>query len=885
MLVVLALLVVQPIFVVGQSKKNKKKSIISRIYHNTTARYNGYYNSTFRINSAAKSIIAANKDDFQELLPYYPFIDSVKSRSVAPDLDEVVKKTSAVVQIHSKSKWVDDCYFLLGKAYFVKNDFENALQAFLYVTTEYKINYPKKSKSKKGKKIYRKFKRKQNLMKVGLAHKPIYYKTIIWLIHTYIELGQLEDAQSVLDLMQTNEHFPAKYMDELMVLRSHLYLQRDDLPNAAKYLEEAISLKKRGQLKVRYTYIVAQLYQMMNDNSKAVASYSKVLKMNAPYEMEFYSKLNVAKLYQDDGSIPIASVKKKLLKLAKDEKNIEFLDQIYYLLADLEVKDENAEEAIKYLLLSVKYSVSSVEQKTKSYLRLADLYFDGRNYTSAKTYYDTTLMFMNNVHKDFSFLTIKAEVLGDLVLNLDIIQEQDSLRYIAGLPQKERDAFIKKIIDKKRKEIEKARQEEEEQSFVDFTQENTPKIKPDNSTSSVWYFYNNSIKSIGYNEYVKKWGNRQLGDDWRRSDKAATTVVTDQGNEDSAENTVQEIDEAIFKIEYYYEDLPLTEADMERSDDLLIEAFFNVGILFHEKLYDYKLASESFEELIKRYPSNKHLLQSYYILYSCNKELNNTQKENYYKNLLITKYPNSTYTKIITDPNYVDASKQAINELLELYEESYEYYRNEEYREVITASGYAEDLFPSNYLMPKFEFLKALSYGKLGDISSYKSVLTNIISDYPEAEVTPEAEDLLNYLNSQVGEDSTATDEIIASIYDYKLSEKHYMVIIVKDEHGKFESLKNGFADYNEMYYSLDQLSVSTRLLNRDNKMVLVQGFNDGTQALEYYKFVLKDKSLFQEMVSKSYDVFIFSINNFKTFVVNREIETYATFFDQHYKK
>jgi len=35
-----------------------------------------------------------------------------------------------------------------------------------------------------------------------------------------------------------------------------------------------------------------------------------------------------------------------------------------------------------------------------------------------------------------------------------------------------------------------------------------------------WYFYNQTTLSFGVNDFIKKWGNRKLEDNWRRSQKA-----------------------------------------------------------------------------------------------------------------------------------------------------------------------------------------------------------------------------------------------------------------------------------------------------------------------------------------------------------------------------
>ena len=62
-------------------------------------------------------------------------------------MDKTIKKASVVIQRHSirirgkeYCKWIDDSYLLIGKAYFYKGNFEEAIKSFNFVKNEYKKN-------------------------------------------------------------------------------------------------------------------------------------------------------------------------------------------------------------------------------------------------------------------------------------------------------------------------------------------------------------------------------------------------------------------------------------------------------------------------------------------------------------------------------------------------------------------------------------------------------------------------------------------------------------------------------------------------------------------------------------------------------------------------
>ena len=64
----------------------------------------------------------------------------------------------------------------------------------------------------------------------------------------------------------------------------------------------------------------------------------------------------------------------------------------------------------------------------------------------AQAYYDTAVAFMNNKHQRFQMAQLRRKKLTDLITNLDVIHEQDSIQRIALMPEGERMAFIDNLI-------------------------------------------------------------------------------------------------------------------------------------------------------------------------------------------------------------------------------------------------------------------------------------------------------------------------------------------------------------------------------------------------------------------------------------------------------
>ncbi|MCX6259201.1 MAG: hypothetical protein NTW49_15070, partial [Bacteroidia bacterium] len=104
---------------------------------------------------------------------------------------------------------------------------------------------------------------------------------------------------------------------------------------------------------------------------------------------EFNAKINLAQCY-DTKSGNREFIVKKLTKMLKDDKNKDFLDQIYYALAHIAMKDSDTTTAIEYYKQSVSTSRTNNYQKAISSLELADIFFETQDYQISQAYYDST---------------------------------------------------------------------------------------------------------------------------------------------------------------------------------------------------------------------------------------------------------------------------------------------------------------------------------------------------------------------------------------------------------------------------------------------------------------------------------------------------------------
>ncbi|MGY0426369.1 MAG: tetratricopeptide repeat protein, partial [Polaribacter sp.] len=134
-------------------------------------------------------------------------------------------------------------------------------------------------------------------------------------------------------------------------------------------------------------------------------------------------------------------------------------------------------------------------------------------------------------------------------------------------------------------------------------------------------------------------------------------------------------------------------------------------------------------------------------LYQIYKKLENTDKTAIYKNVILTKYPNTVFAKIIKNPNVKIEKTTTVDKVEEKYKEVYYLYKKEKYKETVKKVDEIMPTLKNSKLIPKFELLKAYGIGKYLDKKTYKFALNTIVIKYPNTKEGKKAKQILNQLN------------------------------------------------------------------------------------------------------------------------------------------
>ena len=854
------------------------------MYHDLTAHYNVYWNGMDNMRQGLKEFESTAKDNFAVILPVYYTGDKTNISKISQYADIGIKKATKTIQKHSMvfnnkeyNRWIDDAYMLIGKSYFYKQDYPMARRTFEFVIKTYNKN-------------------------------PIKYEAMLWQALANMQLGDYSRAEPMLDMVQNmirQGKAPESNEEMLALCYANFYILQKNYAPAVEFLNRAVELGPRRAMKTRCLFILAQIHQYTGQFEEASRYYSMVIKRNASFEMEFNSKINLAICYVAKSG-DRAYIIKKLKKMLRDEKNKEYRDQIYFALASVALKDADTSGAVSYLVKSVATSKQNNYQKAISALELADILFSHKNYQLSQAYYDSTLQFLPKEFPNYKEIKKKTATLTDLVIYLQLIDREDSLQKLASMTEGQRfeviDGIIRKLIAEDMKKQKEEQERQENLLLFGQTRGQSPGGLMTGSTTGGWYFYNPSTTSNGFSIFGQKWGHRKLEDNWFLSNKVILAELPETQEDTSlqvqAGGDTSKLKKILAKSKnpreraFYLQDIPSTPAKIKVSNDTIIQAYYNMGFIYVEGLNDYEHAIDAFQTLNTRFPGNKFTVASYYELYMLYKTLENQPKSDTFKNIILTRYPETDFAKLLVNPNYYKEVQSKRKEVNNLYEDTYKAFTNQQYYMVINNTDVALGKYPGDTaLIPRFEYLKALSIGKIEVVDSLVAGMQRIMTKYPKSPVRPLAQKILDYLKTQrnskgepIVTDSTALPPPISKLYTFNPNSIHFFVLIAANNRVDINALKIRIADFNLKYHSLENLQVNSILLEGLQEMITVNNFDNDEKAMDYFISIQNNPYIFTNLENTGgYSDFVISADNYPIFYRSKDIKQYLRFFERYY--
>lgn len=891
---------------------SKKNTRTTRAYHEINTRYNIYFNAEEAYKERLNEKLKGYKDNMSLLLDIYPSreTDELKEKT-GGSFDITVDKTTKAIKLHSiKSKperdptkrkdieyqtwlkqqefnpFLKNVWLLLGKAEYQNEDYLQSVSTLSYVTRLYKTD------------------------------KDVVAEARIWIARGYTAMGWFYEAEDTFHKIKISGGVSSDLESQYDAAYADYLIKKKDYITATPYLEKAIDNEPNRYQRTRMKYLLGQLYAQSGNKTKAYEAFNKVMGMNTPYEFTFNAKIQQAGLADDSNRKEVLD---KLNKMSRDSKNKDYLDQVYFAIGNTYLNQQDTATAAENYRKAIEKSTKGGYNKAINQVQLGDIYFAQKDYVRAQPCYSEALAGLSKKHEVYPRASLRSEVLDELVVYVKAVHLQDSLQTLSRMSDNERTSAINKLIADLRKADDKERKAAERENAMPvnggnpneplFSQPspNIPTSQPivNNNGGSSFYFYNKELVNSGKATFKQRWGNRRLEDDWRRRDKQVS-FVSDRG--DTEEKDVSKDESHIteeglpdkYNPDFYLKQIPLTDEAIKSSDEIIEDAFFNMGKIYNEKLGDYHLAIDAFETDLRRFPSSPNTEEIYYQLFLIYLRLGDRGMTVRYRNLLLTSFPKSVYAAALSDPNY-EWNTRNMHELeTGLYDQTYQLYLSGNTAQVRANYQMMKEKYPLSALIPKFMFLNALTFAQSNDSENFKSGLKELIEKYPKEDVTELATSMLK---EAVGGRTLASDsspmrgmiwnlrlgagkeneEVAGLDFVAKPDAEFMLVFLFESKSVDKNKLIYDVASYNftKFVYQTFDLSFSE---GGSLEMLQVKGFKSFDDIISYIDLAFEKNSLMDDLDSSIIPIPI-STDNYIALMNGKTLNEYFLFFEKNYTK
>ena len=856
----------------------KKNTASTRWWHSFNARYNTYFNGNQAFIDGNLEKEKGNKDNYTEIIPLY-MVGNKQSREIGKgQYDRAIEKSEKAIRRHSikaKPEWNSSkrktakdrewlgrreynpflwrAWMLLGKSQFQKGAFDEAAATFTYMSRLYHTQP----------------------MQSGLAKA--------WLAKSYTELGWMYDAEDVIRNM-SRDSMDFRAVKDWDYTYANYYIHSGDYQKAIPYLRKAISHERRKVQRAREWFLMGQIQNQLGNKDEAYKAYRKVVACNPPYELEFNARIAQTEVMADRNGKQMIS---KLKRMAVNDNNAEYLDQVYYAIGNIYMLQKDTAQAIAAYEKGNQKSVRNGIEKGVLLLTLGNIYWQMEKFNDAQRCYGEAIGLLDKDRKDYDELAYRSKVLDELVPYTDAIHLQDSLLELSTMPEEERLKAIDRVIDalkKKEKEERDARLLAEAEQMEQEQQRTGNQLSPGNQAAPTitqrgngeWYFYNPMAVNQGKIAFQRQWGKRENKDNWQRINQTVV-AMSEQQEEETPEGTEnQEANDSIdiatpkedtpqdslsadpHEREYYLAQIPFTDEQKAVCHDIIKDGLFHAGVIFKDKLDNLTLSEKHLVRLTDNYTDYEYLDEALYHLYLLYARQDRMDKANACLNRMKRDFPESEWTTLLADPFYKENARFGEHIEDSLYAAAYEAFKTDRYDIVKGNARVSADRFPLGENRAKFLFIEGLSMLNEGDGDGCIERLKTVVEKYPNSEVSELAGmivkgvqdgrrlhggkfdigDIWSRRDITLGSDSTAVIELSAERNENFMFILAYVPDSINENQLLFEMARYNFTNFLVRNFDI--------VLDEDNGLhrMRISGFLNYDEALQYARQLFADKAM-----------------------------------------
>jgi TolA-binding protein len=841
---------------------------VNRKYHEVTAHYNAYFNGEEAFDEAVEQFQNGEEWDFEQFLPIYFWPDADQAPGLFSKMDRAIEKSAKVVKKHSmvfagkqKNDYVFKAYLLIARSRFYKHELIQTLEATSYI--------------------------EDNFGRIELAEDEVFWAKLL-AAQTHIRMENFFQAEQQLDELYT-KNLPKAELHQAQKTMAYFHFSQEQWAEAQGWVAAAAQSASVKSEKVRLTYLNAQFLAKLGKGYESALAYEDVLKLHPDdYDITFSAQIKRAEnfdVFMEDISI----IEKALNKMLRDDKNITYRDQIYYVWALKELDLEYYPEAEVNLRKSIAASVDNARQKGKSYLKLAGIAFDFKSFVNAQAYYDSAIAVLPMNYPGLDTLEERTSVLNDLVAQLNVVALEDSLQSMYGLnDQALRQKFEDYIEAKQAREEEAARRAEIAAMRAAENALLADAGPQAGGGSGQWYFYNPTVRAKGVAAFKRTWGNRTLEDHWRTKDKPVQgfavqqTETTDSTTSDSTKALLPSDENS---VDYYLARVLKTDDDLKASLQREAVAKSELGFIYKDGLKDNNEAELAWADYMNEFESfaqtTPKVLYGQYLLF---KEQEAEDKGEAAKSVLLTNYENSPYAALLRGEK--KGPKIPLEEQ-EAYDAAFVAYESGQFKSATALLHTFTITYPNSALLPKTGLLSAYITGTSGDAEATIESLQEVVKMYSGTEEATRAAQLLSMLQdeergSEEGPNRGMGDLKVNKV-DFQRQDNapHKFILAIPAENSNINELRNALADFNKEFFKFDNLRIQNIFYDQNTQLIIVSGLRTKEKAVVYLNTFNQQGTLMEQYYPKAQSAGFYINNpNFGKVYRDKVLKEYLQYFD-----
>jgi hypothetical protein len=902
---------------------SSKNTAGTRWYHAFNTRYNIYFNGNEAFKETYKNQIESyiNTENYAEIIKFHPVSATPKDKKTSGGAyTKPVEKAVKAIKLHSIqtkpardnnsrnsreyrafmkrtefNPFLHNAWTMLAKSQFYNGDFIEAASTFSFISRLYE------------------------------TQPEIATPAKIWKARCYNEMEWFYDAENILSKIDKSQ-LTKSQSDWYSTVYADYFVKQKRYEEAIPFMQTAVKAEKNKLQRNREKYLLAQIYAATGQKALSYKLFGEVGHATVPYILQLNANIRQTEVFPDEKN-NIQKVSKKLKKMAKSSKNKEYLDMVYYALGNVYMTVPDTAKALESYTLGSEKSIRGGIDKAMNQIQLGDIYFTQREYIKAQPNYSEALGQLKKEDSAYPRVSKRSEALDALVIHAEAVELQDSLQRLAKLPEEEQLKIVDKIIadlkKKEKEEREKAEQEEyqakrQEMQSARQTQskQKQPAVVAPPSDGS-FYFYNPQAVAAGKNVFQQKWGRRKLEDDWRRRTKSklfdepdneesfaeqdSVGAVAPDADTISSDSTAeaQTLSDDPYDPQFYLQQIPATEEDMEASNLILQDGLFNMGVIFKDMLEDYNLAIQTLDSLNIRFPENENKLEAYHHIYLIYWKLNDMENALIYKNKIRTEFPESDLAIAMADPDYEYNQKMLGVMQDSLYRQAFEAYQDNQPKEIRKIYEEFTNKYTGSDLQPKFMFLNALSFAQTLDADTFKVLLKDLIDKYPNEDVSLLALDMMkgfqrglllassggsmlargSIFNLRFGGDSLAIDTALA--FSTELNVPHKLLLLYPKGSVNENIMLFNVANFNFSNFARSDFDLQIEEAGNIG-MLQISGFASQDAVLQYYDMISGEDG-YASQLEESVIIMPISDANFEILKRGKSMEEYMKFFEENF--